>query len=393
MFSERDQSIEPGKCFESSVHSVFRFATPANIGKSLLAGNKDHVLNEARSELMKQEHQVESPNSCIDELQKQAYAQRLELENAHHGHIESRKEQSRLQEELSMKEKPLRETQIRSMHEMGEMKRAQELRVDELSALKLRESHQTIHKCREKQEQMMIYEVESNHSGRLSHVPSQPPAIPSSRSMLGRDKRLPLDTWNMSGPQENVFGNQFSTFIRPKIIIKDHCTTPPGATGSVPLHICTGILVARDEDRIKGTFPMPTFASRPSTMRFFSLVAIPQLQRQQIFELQYDKFPAPSSFLYWKTRFKNQVTTCSDCPSGAVLWVTEEGVVDSLDELKSPRSIAGDNFPNFEMLDARIASSLKNIIQNSTSSKILTSRRRPICQQRRKVKDQNKIEI
>ena len=55
-------------------------------------------------------------------------------------------------------------------------------------------------------------EVESNHSGRLSHVPSQPAAIPSSLSMLSRDKRLPIDTWNTSGLQENVFGHQFSIF-------------------------------------------------------------------------------------------------------------------------------------------------------------------------------------
>ena len=45
-------------------------------------------------------------------------------------------------------------------------------------------------------------EVESNHSGRLSHVPSQPAAIPSSRSMLSRDKCLPTDTWNTSGLQK-----------------------------------------------------------------------------------------------------------------------------------------------------------------------------------------------
>ena len=32
-----------------------------------------------------------------------------------------------------MKKKALRDTQIRSMHEMGELKRAQELRVDEYS--------------------------------------------------------------------------------------------------------------------------------------------------------------------------------------------------------------------------------------------------------------------
>ena len=55
-------------------------------------------------------------------------------------------EQGRLQEELVMKEKALRDTQIRSVHEMGEMKRAQELRVEEFSAQKLRERHETIHR-------------------------------------------------------------------------------------------------------------------------------------------------------------------------------------------------------------------------------------------------------
>ena len=83
---------------------------------------------------------MESLNNCINELQQQAYAQKLGLEDAHHGFIESRREQSRLQEELVMKEKALRKTQIRNLHEMGEMKRAQELRVDEFSVQKLRKS-------------------------------------------------------------------------------------------------------------------------------------------------------------------------------------------------------------------------------------------------------------
>ena len=67
---------------------------------------------------MKQEHKVESLDTCNSELQQQTYAQRLELEDAHHGDVESRREQVRLQEELVMKEKALRDTQIRSMHEM-----------------------------------------------------------------------------------------------------------------------------------------------------------------------------------------------------------------------------------------------------------------------------------
>ena len=153
---------------------------------------------------------MESLNNCINELQQQAYAQRLNLENAHHGYVESRREQLRLQEEFSMKEKALRETQIRSMHEMGEMKRAQELRVEKISILKLRESHETTQRLtsqvQELQERMNdlndpgeFQEVESNCSGKISHVSIQPARISSPRSLLSCDKRLPPDIWDLSG--------------------------------------------------------------------------------------------------------------------------------------------------------------------------------------------------
>ena len=59
-------------------------------------------------------------------------------------------------------------------------------------------------------------DVESNFCGRLSHVSSQPAMIPSSRSLLSRDNRLLVGTWNHFGVQENVFGNQFSTFDSPR---------------------------------------------------------------------------------------------------------------------------------------------------------------------------------
>ena len=65
--------------------SIFRDANPANVAKSLLEGNRDHLLTQARSELMKQEHKVESLSNCINELQQPAYAQRVDLEIAHHG--------------------------------------------------------------------------------------------------------------------------------------------------------------------------------------------------------------------------------------------------------------------------------------------------------------------
>ena len=43
-------------------------------------------------------------------------------------------------------------------------------------------------------------------------------------------------------------------------------------------------------------------------------------------------------------------------------WIKEVEMVDSVDEIKSSRSVAGKNLPNFEMLDEKIAS---EIIQNS----------------------------
>ena len=70
---------------------------------------------------MKQEFKVESLNTCISELQQQTYAQRLEWKDAHLGYAESRREQVRLLEESVMKEKALRGTQMRSVHEMGEL--------------------------------------------------------------------------------------------------------------------------------------------------------------------------------------------------------------------------------------------------------------------------------
>ena len=134
-------------------------------------------------------------------------------------------------------------------------------------------------------------DAEPNYSGRLSHVSSQPAMILSSRALLSRDKRLPFDTWNQSGLQENVFGNQFSTF--------DDAERTKTSRSS--------------EDRQNhGTIPMPTFATRLLTTSSTTLVELPQnymvgQQRRQISELQFGKFSYPQAFSRVKMRFKNQV--------------------------------------------------------------------------------------
>ena len=64
-----------------------------------------------------------------------------------------------------MKEKVLRDTQIRSMHEMGEMKRAQELQVDEVSVQKFRENHETIQKLTSQLQEVQEQINSMNDSG------------------------------------------------------------------------------------------------------------------------------------------------------------------------------------------------------------------------------------
>ena len=107
---------------------------------------------------------------------------------------------ARLQEELIRKENALRDTQIRSMHELEKMKRAQVQQVDEMSIQKLRDNHETSQQLTSQLQQLQEHmnslnssgesqDTESNKSGRLSHVSSQPEMVPSSRALLSLRRR------------------------------------------------------------------------------------------------------------------------------------------------------------------------------------------------------------
>ena len=88
-------------------------------------------------------------------------------------------------------------------------------------------------------------------------------------------------------------------------------------------------------------------------------------QRLQISDLHFDKFPTPATFACWKIRFKTEVCTRLQFPAEAMQWIKEVELVDSVDELRSSSSTRGISMPNFEVLDARIASALNKIIHNS----------------------------
>ena len=88
-------------------------------------------------------------------------------------------------------------------------------------------------------------------------------------------------------------------------------------------------------------------------------------QRLQISDLHFDKFPTPATFACWEIRFKTEVCTCSQFPTEAMLWIKEVEMVDSVDDLKSSCSVRGIRMPDFDVLDAKIASALNRIIQNT----------------------------
>ena len=88
-------------------------------------------------------------------------------------------------------------------------------------------------------------------------------------------------------------------------------------------------------------------------------------QRLQISDLHFDKFSTPATVACWKIRFKTEVCTCSQFFTEAVHWIKEVEMVDSVDDLISSSSIRGIRMPNFEVLDARIASALNKIIHNT----------------------------
>ena len=92
-------------------------------------------------------------------------------------------------------------------------------------------------------------------------------------------------------------------------------------------------------------------------------------QRLQISDLHFDKCPTTATFACWKMRFMTYVCTCSQFPTVEMQWIKEVEMVDSFDELRSSSSLWGISKPNFEVLDARIASALNKIIHNSHQQK------------------------
>ena len=216
--------------------------------------------------------------------------------------------------------------------------------------------------------------------------PSQPALLPPYRDpggmlsrsvgMLSRNNQPP-DIWNSQGISGNVFANPRASSSSPY----------PGGfnpwisnvTEDTPVLTSTGQPVTCGERQIPDTVLTPRFQPGPSAGnsfdpkegKFLKNYGADQ-QRLQISELHFDKFPSPTTFACWTIRFKTEVCTCSQFPTEAMLWIKEVEMVESVDDLKSSCSVRGIRMPDFEVLDAKIASALNRIIHNTRFKRMVS---------------------
>ena len=214
-------------------------------------------------------------------------------------------------------------------------------------------------------------DAESVRSGN-SHVTSQPmlfPEHPIPEGMLRpsfvspRRKEGPPCIWDTHGLSGNVFANPHASSSAPH----PQELNPQGTTIEEPLHVSTAEKSERPEQNQDlrcqsgpSAKDSVIFSGRDSSKNYGA-----DQQRLQMSDLHFDKFPTPATFACWKIRFKTEVCTCSLFPTEAMQWIKEVELVDSVDELRSSSSTRGISMPNFEVLDAKIASALNKIIHNT----------------------------
>ena len=301
---------------------------------------------------------------------------------SHHELQAARAEAERLvlQEELWRQQKDFREVHQQSLTEMEELRKFQSSTFvthakfieDQNTIMELSGRTQELQNdvnCMNDSEDFQDAESVRNEN---SHVTSQPmlfPKHPIPEGMLRpsfvspRRKEGPPSIWDTHGISGNVFANPHASSSAPY----PQELNPWGTTIEEPLHVSTAEKSERPEQNQDlrcqsgpSAKDSVIFSGGDSSKNYGA-----DQQRLQISDLHFDKFPTPATFACRKIWFRTEVCTCSQFPTEAMQWIKEVELVDSVDELRSSSSIRGISMPNFEVLDARIASALNEIIHNS----------------------------
>ena len=297
---------------------------------------------------------------------------------SHHELLAAQAEQDRriLQEELLRQQQDFREVHQQDLIKMKELQKFQNSTFDEFTRQKFIEDQKIIMELSGRLQELQndskdFQDAESVRSGN-SHVTSQPGVFPKHPPFQGmlrpsfisqRQTEEPPNIRDTSGTSGNVFAHPQASSSAPY----PQELSQWSSSIEEPLHSSTVEKSERPEQN--QDLRCQSGPSAKDSVIFSGGDSLKNYgadqQRLQISDLHFDKFPTPATLACWKIRFKTEVCTCSQFPTEAMQWIKEVELVDSVDELRSSSSTRGISMPNFEVLDARIASALNKIIHNS----------------------------
>ena len=195
--------------------------------------------------------------------------------------------------------------------------------------------------------------------------------------MLSRDACLQPDTRNLCGTSGNVFENPLAPNEPTASCLGNVCARSFSATHcdlaspNTRRSVANMAELERPHSKLCKTcteicqevFHLESSLSCRKLIRIIAWLNCRGVS--QASEMHFDKFPDSSTFQSWNTSSKTEVSSCSGFTTEAMLRIIEVEMVDSVDDLMTSRAIRDHHFPNFEMLDAKIASALNKTIQNS----------------------------
>ena len=309
--------------------------------------------------------------TLLEEQRQTIIAEFREKVGHHELHAAHAEEERRLlQGQLRRQKLEFREAHQQSLTEMEELRKFQSSTFDTIARRKLIEDQNTILELSGRVQGMNdskdFPDAESVRSGN-SHVTSRPVSFPPHpipggmlrHSFVSPSRREgPPSIWDTHGISGNVFADPLASSTAPY----PQEFHQWNSSLEEPLHSSTVEKSERpeqDQDLRCQSGPSAKdsviFSGGDSLKNYGA-----DQQQLQILDLHFDKFPTPATFACWKIRFKTEVFTCSQFPTEAMQWIKEVEMVDSVDDLRSSSSIRCISMPNFEVLDARIASALNS---------------------------------
>ena len=207
-----------------------------------------------------------------------------------------------------------------------------------------------------------FHDPEGPRSPGASHVPTRPLTIPSRSEKPSREPAMPNDTRNAMGISGNVFESlparegQFSPrFENSRNLALSPCEMKQDSRMRRDAQSST--IPNPSQEGVQG----PLFHSGGT----YSRNGVMYYPRFSILEMHLGTFPDPMEFQSWKVNFKTEVCASSQFPRITMHWITKIEMAKSTDDLKTSQSITGrTDFPDYDLLDAKIASVLKKLITN-----------------------------